>query len=152
EEGQGYKPNVLPLMIQTVAKQGKKDEALKLADNYIKLRKDWRAYRLKGSVQHELGLHAEAIKSYESALSQAKKADDEDDKPQIVRDLRYIMSNVYLDMNNVDKAAEYLKLNLKEKPDDPTYNNDLGYIWADHDQNLDESEKMIRKALEEDRK
>src|SRR5262249_41690714 len=33
-----------------------------------------------------------------------------------------------------------------------TYNNDLGYIWADHDMNLEEAEKLIRKALEEDKK
>src|SRR5207244_3264653 len=32
-----------------------------------------------------------------------------------------------------------------------TYHNDLGYIWADHDKNLDESEKLIRKAVEMDR-
>ena len=41
---------------------------------------------------------------------------------------------------------------LKDKPDDPTYNNDLGYIWADHDKNLAEAEKLIRKAIEQDRK
>src|SRR5262249_33054485 len=33
-----------------------------------------------------------------------------------------------------------------------SYNNDLGYIWADHDLKLDESEKLIRKAIEDDKK
>ncbi len=55
-------------------------------------------------------------------------------------------------MKQVDKAAEQLKKLLEAKPDDPTYNNDLGYIWADHDMNLDEAEKLIRKAIDEDRK
>ena len=59
---------------------------------------------------------------------------------------------VYLDLNQVDKSAEQLKILLDKEPDNPTYNNDLGYIWADHDMNLEEAEKLIRKALDEDRK
>src|SRR5262249_15143624 len=50
------------------------------------------------------------------------------------------------------KAAEQLKEVLKHKPDNPSYNNDLGYIWADHDMNLDEAEKLIRKAIDLERK
>ena len=49
-------------------------------------------------------------------------------------------------------AAADLKALLEKDPDNPGYNNDLGYIWADHDMNLAESEKLIRKALDEDRK
>jgi len=45
-----------------------------------------------------------------------------------------------------------LKALLVKDPDNPSYLNDLGYIWADHDKNLDEAEKLIRKALDEDRK
>ncbi len=159
EEGQGYKTLLLQVMIEAIAKQGRKDEALKLADNYVKLRKDWRAYEaheLKASVQHEFGMDAEAIKSYETALDLLKKGKAEDfdkgERERLIRRVRYVMSNVYLDMKNVNKAAEYLQENLKEEPNNPTYNNDLGYIWADHDMNLDESEKMIRKAIEDDRK
>ena len=59
---------------------------------------------------------------------------------------------LYLDWGWLDKAAEQLQVLLKKKPDDPTYNNDLGYIWADHDMRLDEAEKLIRKAIDEDRK
>jgi uncharacterized protein HemY len=55
-------------------------------------------------------------------------------------------------LNRVDKAGVELQFLLKERPDDPTYNNDLGYIWADHDMNLDQAETMIRKAIAEDRK
>ena len=44
------------------------------------------------------------------------------------------------------------ELILKADPDDATANNDLGYIWADRNKNLDEAEAMIRKALELDRR
>ena len=41
---------------------------------------------------------------------------------------------------------------LENNPESPTYNNDLGFVWADNNMNLDQAEKLIRKALEEDKK
>jgi tetratricopeptide (TPR) repeat protein len=41
---------------------------------------------------------------------------------------------------------------VKKDPENPTYKNDLGFIWADHDMNLEESEKLVREAIEQDRK
>jgi tetratricopeptide (TPR) repeat protein len=41
---------------------------------------------------------------------------------------------------------------LAKQPDSSSYNNDLGYVLADNNRELDNAEKMIRKALEEDRK
>src|SRR5262249_26359023 len=61
------------------------------------------------------------------------------------------LSGILVELKQIDKAADHLKALLEKDPDNPTYNNDLGYIWADHDMNLTESEKMIRKALEKDR-
>jgi tetratricopeptide (TPR) repeat protein len=66
--------------------------------------------------------------------------------------VRYALSGVYIDLRQADKAAEQLKILLEAEPDNPTYNNDLGYIWADFDMNLEEAEKLIRRALTEDRK
>ena len=77
-----------------------------------------------------------------------KTLEDEHEGRSISRRNRYFLSGVYVDLKKIDKAAEQLKTLLEMKPDDPTYNNDLGYIWADHDMNLDEAEKLIRKALE----
>jgi len=57
-----------------------------------------------------------------------------------------------VDFKDVDKATTHFKALLAKKPDNPTYNNDLGYVWADHDKNLDEAEKLIRKAIDEERK
>src|SRR6202042_2310314 len=48
--------------------------------------------------------------------------------------------------------ADLLRILLKDKPDDPVYNNDLGYLLADNDRDLDQAETLIRKALDEDRK
>src|SRR5262249_52767193 len=52
----------------------------------------------------------------------------------------------------MDKAEDQLERALKDDPDDATACNDLGYLWADRNKNLAEAERLIRKALELDRK
>ena len=65
--------------------------------------------------------------------------------------MKYTLSGVYVDLKQIDKAAEQLETLIKDDPDNPTFLNDLGFIWADHDMKFDESEKLIRKAIEKDR-
>ena len=66
--------------------------------------------------------------------------------------MRYALSGIYVEKEDIDKGAEQMKILLKSDPDNPVFLNDLGFIWADHGKNFDESEKMIRKAIEESRK
>jgi tetratricopeptide (TPR) repeat protein len=142
-------------MIQTVAKQGKIKEALKLVDNLLKLQpKNWFLLELKGWVLREGGELGDSARIYHDVIELISKDEDLDDegKESFIENVRYILSGVYVDMKKIDKATEQLEALLAKKPDDPTYNNDLGYIWADNDLNLDKAEKMIRKAIEEDRK
>jgi tetratricopeptide (TPR) repeat protein len=149
------KPFVMERMIQALAKQGKTDEALKLTDELIEADGDgWYFVRLKGEVQREAGQLKEAAKSFEETLDRLKKMKDleEERRDRYARAVRYALSGVYVDLKQIDKAAEQLKTLMKNDPDNPTFLNDLGFIWADHDMNLDESEKLIRRAIEEDRK
>jgi len=151
------KPAVLERMIQSLARQGKYDDALKRVDELVKIEEDdkgWWALQLKAWVLREAEKLSDAAKTYELVLDRLSgdKTLKNDQKAKYIERNRYVLSGVYVDLNKIDKAAEQLQTLLKEKPDDPTYNNDLGYIWADHDMNLDQAEKMIRKALEEDKK
>jgi tetratricopeptide (TPR) repeat protein len=149
------KPAILRQMIQSLAKQGKSDEANKLLDDLIKAQpENWLTLELRGWVQREAGQFGDAAKTYEEVLQRIDKDDalDKEEKSGFSSEVRYILSGVYVDAKQVDKAAEHLKVLLKEEPENPSYNNDLGYIWADHDMNLEEAEKLIRKAIEEDRK
>jgi tetratricopeptide (TPR) repeat protein len=147
------RPAVHRILIQAVAKQGKYDEAMKLVDNLIKAQDDWEGRELKGSILREAGKYAEAARAYEDVLQRLR--DDKELKPKkrdaLEDSVRYILSNVYVDLNQVDKAAGELQTLVKKHPDEPGYQNDLGYIWADHDKNLDEAEKLIRRALDLDR-
>jgi tetratricopeptide (TPR) repeat protein len=157
---ESFRLNVLQEMIRAMVKQGKKEQALKIAENLVKKKPDHPLYvNFKGLVERELGKYEDAAKTWEDLLALIQKREeglnDEEAKQafkEFGRQIRLQLSNVYVDLNRIDKASEHLKALLAVDPDDPGVNNDLGYIWADHDMNLDEAEKMIRKALDEDRK
>ena len=149
------KPFVMERMIQSLAKKGKVDEAIKLTDELIEADGDgWYFVRLKAEVYREAGKLEECAKTFEATLDRIKKLKDveEDRRNRFARGIRYTLSGVYVDMKKIDMAAEQLQTLLKNDPDNPTFMNDLGFIWADHDMNLDESEKLIRKAIEAERK
>ncbi|HEX5271103.1 MAG TPA: tetratricopeptide repeat protein [Gemmataceae bacterium] len=155
--------------IQILVRQGKIDDATKVIDERLaKDPDDMEAMEDRALVQREAGNYAAAAKTYEEMI---KKVTDAIDKVKNnteaskevkdafikqfsadVRDYRYILSGLYIDAKDVAKASEQLKILLKEEPDNPSYNNDLGYVWADHDMNLAEAEKLIRKAIEDDKK
>ena len=142
-------------MVLVMAKAGKADQAAELMDKIIQARPDDPMNLIaKGQLLHEIDKPAEAVKAYEDAIDLAKKDADltKEGQQDFINELRYAMSGLYVDLNQVDKAADDLKALLEKDPDNPGYNNDLGYIWADHDMNLSESEKLIRKALEEEKK
>ena len=65
---------------------------------------------------------------------------------------RYILTGLYVDNKDIEKAAKELQTLIKRNPDNPTYKNDLGFIWCDHDMNLEESEKLIKEAIGLDKK
>jgi tetratricopeptide (TPR) repeat protein len=155
EEFERMKPIVLGELIQAKVRQGKIDEGMKITESLIEATEgSWFFVRLKGWIQHEAGKFEDSAKTYQSVIEklEADKEMKDELRDSLVESTRYILSGVYMEMNQIDKSAEQLQVLLKKHPDSATYNNDLGYIWADHGKNLDESEKMIRKAIEEDRK
>jgi tetratricopeptide (TPR) repeat protein len=89
---------------------------------------------------------------FEPAIADCLAMLKESTKESDIREIRYTLSSVYSQAKQMAKAEEQLELVLKADPDDATACNDLGYIWADQNKNLAEAEKLIRKALELDRK
>src|SRR5262249_3550286 len=141
---QRFKMLVLRRLVQTQAKQGKVDEALRVVDNLIKVQpENWLTRELKGWVLREAGKYQEAAKTYEEVLDAIDKDErlDKEQKADFGGDIRYTLSGLYIDLKKIDKAAEQLQTLLKKDPNNPTYNNDLGFIWADNDMKLDEAEK-----------
>jgi tetratricopeptide (TPR) repeat protein len=141
--------------LQALARVGKFAEADAIYKSILKGKEDsWRVLELGAFVEQEKGKFDEAAKTYLNMMKLVAqdKSLQEDERAKLQDTVRYILSGVYVDADQVEKAAEQLKILLAKEPDSPRYNNDLGYIWADHDMNIPEAERMIRKALDEDRK
>ena len=109
--------------------------------------------QLKGYVLREAGKYDEAAEAYEEVVKAAgrrgqpeRRAEDADASSNT----KYMLTGLHVDNKKIDKAADILKELMKDDPENPTYPNDLGFIWCDHDMNLEESEKLIRKALDLD--
>jgi len=149
------KPFVLERLVQAKAKQGKTDEALRIVEGLIQLTEgNWYFLQTKGWVQREAGKFDDAIDTYKEVLDKldAAKTMKADQKDKMKDRVRYIMSGLYVDAKDIPKAAKQLDILMKKDPENPTYKNDLGFIWADNDMNLDESEKLIKEALDLDKK
>ncbi|MFM8271319.1 MAG: tetratricopeptide repeat protein [Gemmata sp.] len=155
EEYENAKPFILERLAQSTAKEGKFDEALKLADLLIEAdRGGWYFHQTKGWVLREQGKLPAAIDSYNKSLDQldTSKGMKAELKDRMKDRTRYILTGLYVDNKDVEKAAKELQTLIKRNPDNPTYKNDLGFIWCDHDMNLEESEKLIKEAIGLDKK
>jgi tetratricopeptide (TPR) repeat protein len=153
DAGKRLRPGVHRLMIQAIAKQGKYDQALKLVENLIRAQDNWQERQLKAWVLREAGRFKDAARAYEDVLERIDKDTtlEQEEKDQYNERYRYILSNVYVDLKQIDKAAEKLQALIAKRPEEPAYYNDLGYIWADHNMHLAKAEELIRKALELDK-
>ena len=155
DEFEGTKPFFVERLIDAKAKLGQIDEALRIVDGLIQVEDAaWYFLKVKGRVLYEANKIDDAIEAYLEALD---KVDGHKSLKRMVKDqekdrIRYILSSLYVDKKDIDKAASQLQTLIKRHPDNPTYKNDLGFIWADHDVKLDEAEKMIREALDLDKK
>ena len=148
-------PFVLERMIQAKARSGKTDEAMNIVKGLVaRSGGSWYFLRLRGWVEREDGQIDAAIKTYNEVLDKldAEKGLKDDQKNRFKDNVRYTLSGLHVENKEVEKAAKHLQTLIKRNPDSATYKNDLGFIWCDHAMNLEESEKLIREALELDKK
>lgn len=135
-------------MAHALMKLDRVKEALTAADNAVNeagdddrltCRRD-RVYLLAQANRHN-----DAIAECQSLLREYNQPGD-------ARGIRATLATVYSMAKMHGQAEEQLQLILDSDPNDATANNDLGYLWADQNKRLDEAEKMVRKALELDKK
>lgn len=129
-----------------LARLGKNDDAVAAMDEAVKLADDASRlgiHRLRIEILRQNGEYERAIKDGEALLQDYVRAGQQ-------RDIRHVLSNVYSTAHQYAKSEEQLRLILESDPNDATACNDLGYIMADQNKNLEEAEKLIRKAIELD--
>lgn len=118
----------LALEVVRQAQQGRPDLAL--------------MYYQEGWVVYHRQRWDEALKLFQGVIEKFPG----DKKMQL--DCQFLISNIYVKQGDMPKGEQVLLDVLKENPDHPQANNDLGYLWADQNKNLAEAKKMITKALE----
>jgi tetratricopeptide (TPR) repeat protein len=133
---------------QALARLGKLADALKEADAAIancpeSSRLFCRETRVRILIQAQ---------RYDQAAAESLELLKEFSNPEELREIRHTLSIIYSAAREYAKAEEQLQILLDADPNDATANNDLGYQWADQGKNLEQAEKLIRKALELDRK
>ncbi len=100
--------------------------------------KDADVLYIKGSILEELNRLTEARQIYEKALEM---------EPTNVR-MRYSLGNALEKGGFRNRGLREMERILKEKPDDASALNFIGYTLAASGGDLDRAEKMVRKALE----
>ena len=135
-------------MAQSLMALGRVKESLAAADDAVKEARESDRLMCR-RVRAELLAQGEqcdkAIAECQEMLKEYNLAGD-------ARDIRRTLSGIYSTAHNHDAAEVELKKILEDDPNDATANNDLGYQWADQNKNLEEAEKLIRKALELDQR
>jgi tetratricopeptide (TPR) repeat protein len=130
-----------------LAEQGKYDEALTHAEAAIKLMSEEdkvRARCMKANILARAERYAEAVRECEETIREFPR-------PALVREVRYALSNVYSLKGDHAKSEAQLRLILDADPDAHLANNNLGYQMADRNTNLDEAERLIRRAIDGER-
>jgi len=96
--------------------------------------------------QREAKQSQQAVATFEEALHEAQLEEDDD----FVNAKFYFNYGAAAEQAGLyDKAADLLRKSIALDPENSAEAcNYLGFMWADHNMNLDEAETMIRRALE----
>ncbi|WP_303851797.1 tetratricopeptide repeat protein [Seleniivibrio woodruffii] len=114
------------------------ERAIKVLADIDKIYKDVDFYRITA----EAYIQKEDYISAENVLINALRENDKDIK------LRLDLAVLYDEQKQRDKAVELIKQGLKHHPDNESFLNFLGYMYAEMGVNLKEGERLIRKALD----
>jgi tetratricopeptide (TPR) repeat protein len=138
------KANSLFLLTQAYELAGKTKEALEAIKSAQEIIRDHPLLHYQeGWVYYHSQQYDEAIKRFEKVIADFPQVQSR----SVVRRAQFSLSNIHVLRGNIRKGEEILERVLKESPDDPSVNNDLGYLYADQGKNLEQADKMIRKAI-----
>jgi tetratricopeptide (TPR) repeat protein len=148
----GEQPDANPLFYFYLAGalelDGHTDDALEAARKAVELTPDSpRLHSRVGWVFYHAGRYEEAIDAYRHVIDRFDAEHTSADTRDVLREARLILSSLYVLQDDSAGAEPWLEEVLDEFPDDPGALNDLGYLWADQDRNLDLALEMIERAV-----
>ena len=136
------KPSILFLLSQAQEGAGDVDGALKSIGEARDLMPDNPLLHFQQAlINYQSKRYDEAIKQFQEIIGKYPQ------HPEFVRRCQLSLSNLYLQMGDAAKSQQMLEEIYAADPEDPSVNNDLGYLYADQGVKLEQAEGMIRKAL-----
>jgi tetratricopeptide (TPR) repeat protein len=141
------KPQFLLSQAQALEFAGRTDEAIKTISEARGINQFTREHPLLMLQEAWIFAHSH---QHDEAITKYKAIIEKFTQPPLKtfgRRAQFGLSNVYVTQGRLREGEEVLEQVLKESPDDPSVNNDLGYLYADQGKNLEQAEKMIRKAI-----
>jgi tetratricopeptide (TPR) repeat protein len=130
-----------------LSEKDKHDEAVAEIDKAIKLAAET-ARVIERCARARILARAER---YDAAVGECDALLKELTQANEIKRVRFTLAAIFTLKGDHDKSNAHLEKVLEDDPNDAEANNDLGYQLADRNRNLDEAEKMIRKAVEVDR-
>ena len=89
----------------------------------------------------------EAAQAYRELLARFDSDHQSGEVRKELKTARLILSNIAVLKDDFAQAEEWLEQVLDEYPDDISAKNDLGYLWADQNKNLERALEMIQDAV-----
>jgi tetratricopeptide (TPR) repeat protein len=132
------------------SRKGETKEVVETLDRLIKKADGLFLYRqMKARILLDAEKYEDAIKEYGLVIESIQDNENlpKEQKDRFVHGSKYALSGVYVTMNKIDEGTKILRELVKADPENATFKNDLGFIMCDNDQNLEESEKLIRDAI-----
>jgi tetratricopeptide (TPR) repeat protein len=131
---------------QALLSLGRLDEALTEADLTVDVSDPANRVYARTQRAHILA----AAERFDQAMAECEALLKDYTEPKDVHQIRITYAFVCQQARAFAKAEEQMQKVLDADPADASANNSLGYFWADENKNLDQAEKLIRKAIELD--
>jgi tetratricopeptide (TPR) repeat protein len=90
----------------------------------------------------------EALAGYQALLTQFDGQYDSDPNRDALREMRFVLSAIHVEQQQLAEAEEYLQQILDEYPEDIGAFNDLGYLWSDQGKHLERALRMLQRAVQ----
>ena len=135
------RPNFLFMLSQAEEMAGNTDAALAAISEARKLIPDHPLLAFQEAWVH---YHAH---NWDKAVPLLEKFIEKNPQHKLATQCKYSLSNIHVQRGEIRKGEEILEKVLVETPDDPSVNNDLGYLYADQGKNLEQARSMIEKAV-----
>ena len=113
---------------------GRLDDAVKTIEECRKLSPDEPQFALQHArIYYRSKQWEKAVALFEEIINNNPK------QAELIRDCRFSLSAIHVQLGQFEKGEAILLKILEVEPDQTQANNDLGYLWADRNVNLDKA-------------